>query len=609
MSSSAQSLKENLQFTPTGPSKGSKKVVVSLDLDAEQLSHLEAAVSDKFELRKLSLSMQFDAIESALQNASVIFIKWDGKKGRAKPILEKLKINLARNQNTKSVFALLRLPEKSEDLSPTDLKILGLAGVIEWPRKSFSMAQVLFDIQPDEAALDELTKESAGSWEKLSLPVSSGINPDSAAAFALRFKGDFADEVKRPFIYREDFVVYHPDTGLASEIANALLSSSMKLSEKSNTHSIKRTTAFTTLDDVLLSIRRGAGGVLIWSDGVDPVARLLLEHLAEARRSRRISVMIVVPGPMALQLALKSYTNLFFDSMTVYDRKEGLSAAIQETQAAFSKRDAPRGLLERLREHALASGESVFPVGESLKELSEKLRAIPGKRYWALADFIPNLLKSGDVGAAEQVMNVLNAEAGKCIGVAFDCLIVRHVVAARLRDRDSVAIELVDAVFAYPELTKDRLYRVGQMLERWKAWSALARLLNHWYERVDLVDDSQMLWLASRYHLAIDKQVHAGCLVARSVLLAPGRFESLETLATLLALGRKFGRAGEIAKLSEMVCTEPTGKQMLDLKIRAVDWFLIVKNQNEARVLVAEILAVDPNHTKAKEYSRKLAQK
>ena len=58
-----------------------------------------------------------------------------------------------------------------------------------------------------------------------------------------------------------------------------------------------------------------------------------------------------------------------------------------------------------------------------------------------------------------------------------------------------------------------------------------------------------------------------------------------------------------------MVCTEPTGKQMLDLKIRAVDWFLIVKNQNEARVLVAEILAVDPNHTKAKEYSRKLAQK
>ena len=63
LSSSAQSLKENLQFTPTGPSKGSKKVVVSLDLDAEQLSHLEAAVSDKFELRKLSLSMQFDAIE------------------------------------------------------------------------------------------------------------------------------------------------------------------------------------------------------------------------------------------------------------------------------------------------------------------------------------------------------------------------------------------------------------------------------------------------------------------------------------------------------------------------------------------------------------------
>jgi len=342
---------------------------------------------------------------------------------------------------------------------------------------------------------------------------------------------------------------------------------------------------------------------------VDPVALSLLEHLAEARRTERVPVMVVVPGPTAAQVAVKKYSNLFYDLLTEFNRKEGLGQCLLDLEAAWQQQDSARALLEKLREPALKGEEGADASPDSLRSIGEQLSKKPGKSYWALADFIPHLLRANQTAAAEKVFSALVADSSKFNGIEFDMVIVRHVIDARVKNRDEVAAALVTAVFAFPGITSDRLYRVGLMLERWKAWNALGMLLDRWYESGDLAGDHQLWWLASRYHVALGKPVHAGCYVAQAVLQDPFRAEYLETLASLLAERRSYERAAAMVRFMEALASDPQSKKILTLKLKAAEWLYAGKRLSDARVILSELLTVDPKNQGAMALMRKITPK
>jgi len=358
-------------------------------------------------------------------------------------------------------------------------------------------------------------------------------------------------------------------------------------------------------DAVMYAINRGATSELVlWYDIDKDAPGTLLEEISEALRTPWIPTLVLVPGEGALHQLVKKHGGSFFDVVAIYDRKTkgALTPLLAKMRGATSDLNSARGLIEQLRlpfRPGSAAPAKKLSLADA-RTLSAQLALKPGKRYWALSGLIPHLMAHKEIDEAQILVEALVKERPN----AFNTVLMQHVVARRLPGNATPAIdrELVAKVLQLPDITRDRLFRVGEVLDRWRSTEALADLLDGWYARGDLADDHQRLYLAGRYYRLLGKPETSGLFLAMATQADALRPDYLGALARSFADRRLHEFCAETSRLTIQACP-----QQEDAFVMLVQSLISERRLRDARKAVDEALERFPSSREVLDLKQKLS--
>ncbi len=578
------------------------KAVLCIGLDEQSLEIVKPLITHDLNLKTLSFIDPLAKINAEMDAASIVFLQWDGIGKKAHKIL--LSREKKSQTNSASVHILLRNKLSTPPLAPKQAKELGIASWIELPTKYFEIQRLLFDLTGEDDSEEQshhhtftagaestptllraqtLKSPSVHHPEKLisshhKIETSEIASKDISSELQVAQKAPLADMSPNPqhrdldistptgsdlessmrrivetwkkftaendalarenkAFARDRLVVVHPDEAFASEIALLL--------EECGVRYVRKTG---TVDETMAELRRHATGIVIWFDGSSRMVASLLEHLTESRQLTYIPILVVLPSrDVAEQLGAK-LRGYFFDAICFYDRKaKTLITALDSLKRAATATNTPRSVLEQLRQplklESPPEKRRTLPLGD-LEVLAEKLSERPGKRYWGLSELIPHSIIAGDIDKSVAVLR----EVISLRGNAFNTIILRALVARQTPKKEEAADFLVNMALKYPDMSADRLFRVAQMLERWKAREALCKLLNGWAKIPELKNDHQLLWMAGRYYLLIKNLPKAIAFMAQAATVDPLRTDYAEGIARILATNHHYDRAATILR-------------------------------------------------------------
>jgi hypothetical protein len=330
-----------------------------------------------------------------------------------------------------------------------------------------------------------------------------------------------------------------------------------------------------------------------------PAAGQVLEHIAEARRLPYVPLMVLVPGEAALRHLVTTQASSFFDVVSVLNRKKGgLAPALKALRDAVNDQNSARFLLELLRRPFKAdrSANDRLALADARK-LAASLGEKPGKRYWGFSELIPHLLAGKLQKEAEEVLQSLEKDPA----CGFNTLLMRHIVLAAT-DRPGAARSLVVEALRWPNLTRNRMEWLGEMLDRWKAMDALADLLDGWHARAALADSHKMLYLAAKYCRQAGQLEAEGAYLMGAVLQDPLRHEYLTALAAHLGDTALHDRAVDICRLAIQA-----GVDTAALRVRLVSSLREGRRMREARLEMGLCLERFPDDKAVLELRRKFS--
>lgn len=415
------------------------------------------------------------------------------------------------------------------------------------------------------------------------------VPPGDFAAVVATIKRALAERPKSepPKGQPLDLTALHPDASFAADLTKGLA--------EGGATNIKVVTA---PDDALGALQRRIDGLIVWFDGAHPAPGLVLEQIAEARRLPWVPVLVLVPGESALRQLALTQAGTFFDGVAVFGRKSGaLAPALAALRDVTRNQSSARAILERLRRPFRPERTAADKLDlDEARRLAALLGGKPGKRYWGTCELIPHLLTNKRLEEAQQAAAALVRE-----DVAqFNTLFMQQVVAAAV-DREAGACGLVAATLKWPALTRSRLARVGELLERWQTADALADLLDGWQARRELASGPAMLSLAARYYQMTERPEVAGRFLVAAVLQAPLQHEPLTALTVHLAEGRLHDRTSDFCRLAIQA-----GVDTAAMRVRLVRALVEGRRMREARTELAACLQKFPDDKAALDLKRQL---
>jgi tetratricopeptide (TPR) repeat protein len=621
------------------------KAVLCIGFDEQALEIVKPLISQGLILRTISFIDPLAKINSEIDSASIVFIQWDGIGKKAHTILLSRE-KKSQNQGV-AVHLLLRNKITTPALAPKQAKELGIASWIEVPQKYFEIQRLLFDLtgsqDPEDdaqtralaggaesppsllrsktltptgvsrpqgtephTALDarsqtdkkgsnaSLNRTTEGDEEgssvgrrvpELNLPVPHGSDLETSMRRIVEaWKNHASDEEalirqNKP-LARERLVVVHPGEAFATEIAGLLEECGVKHVRKPR-----------TIDETMAELRRQATGILIWFDGSSRMIASLLEHLTESRQLTYIPILVILPSrDVAEQLGAK-LRGYFFDAICFYDRKTStIATALESLKRASLTSNTPRSVLEQLRQplkiESPPEKRRAVPLTE-MEVLANKLSERPGKRYWGLSELIPHSIIAGDINKSIHALKEISTLRPS----AFNTLVLRALVARQTPKKDEAAEFLARTALKIPDITADRLFRVAQMLERWKAQEALSILLNGWADLPELRQDPQLSWMAGRYYLITKEIPKAVPFLAQAAAIDPMRTDYAEGIARILATNHHYDRAANILRYVTTVKDCPW-----DGKILYPHVLVQSRNIKEASTVLTKLLSEAPDN-------------
>ena len=617
------------------------KAVLCIGFDEQALEIVKPLISQGLILRTISFIDPLAKINSEIDSASIVFIQWDGIGKKAHTILLSRE-KKSQNQGV-AVHLLLRNKITTPALAPKQAKELGIASWIEVPQKYFEIQRLLFDLTggKDDEDNKHVHAYAAGAESTPTLLRSQTLRPMTSSRPQGSEVAPFLDsrpqtdkkesnvppklpterdEVDRPVpelklpvphgsgletslrrivdawkkhtsddetlarqdkhLARERLVVVHPDEAFATEIAGLLEECGVKHVRKPR-----------TIDETMAELRRQATGILIWFDGSSRMIASLLEHLTESRQLTYIPILVILPSrDVAEQLGAK-LRGYFFDAICFYDRKTStIATALESLKRASLTSNTPRSVLEQLRQplkiESPPEKRRAVPLTE-MEVLANKLSERPGKRYWGLSELIPHSIIAGDINKSIHALKEISTLRPS----AFNTLVLRALVARQTPKKDEAAEFLARTALKIPDITADRLFRVAQMLERWKAHEALSILLNGWADLPELRQDPQLSWMAGRYYLMAKEMSKAVPFLAQAAALDPLRTDYAEGIARILATNHHYDRAATILRYVTTAKDCPW-----DGKILYPHVLVQSRNIKEASTVLTKLLSEAPDN-------------
>lgn len=565
-------------------------LVVSLGLDRDQLEALAIVLGERCDHRQATLTEPLAQIEKHLREADIALIQWDGTGKPGHQLLQRLSPVPDKAYKAR-IYAATRTGRKSAPLPPRQAKPLGILGWIDLPARYFEVQRMIHDLAPTaEVDHNEIEAELAKMKKRrLALTPDFGPSLNDTADLVIQVwtkaknpppePAPSPGQVERPTILKHA-TWFHPDPDFAAGLIKPLKDAG-----------VKRVDPTTTIDDVFVAIRgRASEGIILWYDVSDTQGGVLLDQITEARDLPLTPILVLIPGQAALAHLISYYGETFFDAVATTDRKrDSLEAAITRMVSGSKDPASPRAILGALRHQATTLAEA--------EALTAKLGAKPGRAYWAIAELIPFQIKEGKTTAAVRAAEKLIAMKPK----AFTTLLLRHQAAFAAGDKRTAAMSLAKEALAFPDLTAERLSRVGTQLVQWRAADALADLLDGWWNNENLSRDVAMTYLAYKYHRLIDTPKTSRALLTAAMSRDPFRLDYLLDFSATLSAAKEHDRAAAVCRIvAETFPANPA--PMLGLVRALVEG----RRMREARTELQKLLEFAPGLKEALELESKL---
>ncbi len=576
----------------------SKMQLLAVGLDDNQLASFEPLLGDSCHLRKASYQDPPSQLARLVAEADTVLLAWGGARHHAEALL-RLLLSVAATSDASAtkgkrdamIYLVGKTGETTPRLKPKEEARLRVSGWFHLPGRFFEVRRLVFDWDPTDAepADDDFLAELNGSAaRKLKVEPQRGSKPASTVRFVEKLwtaeanLGPASHEkaaVTAPPHLLERACLYHPDAAFALAIAKQMSSCG-----------IRSTTSALDASEVFGLLRgRGTNALVLWFEEGDAEASSLLDHLAEARDLSPIPVLILVAGQAALIALAQRHSAALFDTVAIYGRsRESLFSSLQSMLANAANPDTAKSLVTQLRRPFLPGASPDLRLKLPLaaaRALTTQLSAMPGKSYWSNAELIPYLLLHQLPGEAMQCLEKMVQDQPHAITT----VMLRQVVAFVIGPKKAAADELARVALRSPQLTVERIYRVGSLLLRWRAHSALADLIDGWFEHPALPKDHQMLFLAAGYYRLLGLTKTAGALLSDALRLDPFRNEYLGSLPQHLIEAKKYDVAISCCRL-----IVNAGLATVDDRVRLAQALVETRRFKEAREQVTLVLQAEP---------------
>ena len=378
-------------------------------------------------------------------------------------------------------------------------------------------------------------------------------------------------------------IIVHHDEAFAAELARLL--------PRITGHN--RAIACQDERSALAAARAGATGMVLWFDADKKPARQVLEQVLETRHRPWLPTMLLLPGEQAVANLTKQHSHLIHDGAMMFDRRPSMLKTFGDKLLAACRPEAnggpsARALLCRLR-RGFGDGQKPSPLGQA-RTWAKALGDCPGKAYWGQLELVPHLLAAkltAEAAATLESAAALQPDAFATFLMRQSVLLAGSTGPARA----DLAVSLAKAALTRPDLTADRLYRLGERLVRLKIPEALALFIKGWRGMSDLGEDHQLLFLASRYCRQVGDADGEAAYLAEAVQREPLRTEYLDALAGYFGTQRLGERTIGVSRLALAV-----GGMTAERQARLVRGLLMARKLIDARQEYGRQVAAFPDH-------------